>query len=339
VAKTAVDESADAITSLEMKNMRNRSAHRVPASYGSLLGLGALAALLAPLAVACSAKSAAPFPDVTSFCASKAQAECQIATTCGFTSSTDCQTAREALCNQDANDAATSGSHTRKYTQANAAACIGLVNSVYGNNATTIPFAELVGPGSVGDVCERVFSGVAGFNDPCQSSYDCADTSEICAPVLPGSTALVCAKPTMIVAGALCQDPGDQCATDTYCAMASANVGFTCTASLQEGQSCASAPCVSAQRCEVTATGQTCEPRVEANQPCTSNDDCAPEAPYCDPYVGNLCEKGLSFATQAPDCKGFEPGGNTIGVNDDASAPSVNATVPVSATDASSSAD
>ena len=37
---------------------------------------------------------------------------------------------------------------------------------------------------------------------------------------------------------------------------------------------------------------------------------CVPAAPYCDPYVGNQCELGLSFATDAPDCLGFVGGGS-----------------------------
>jgi hypothetical protein len=257
----------------------------------------------------CSSKSAAPYPDVTSFCAAKAQAECQIAATCGSTSPTACETAREALCNEDAAQAAMTGSGTRKYTQANAPACIAKANDVYGNNVTQIPFASLVGPGSVTDVCEHVFAGVSAFNAPCQTDYDCADVTDICVPVLPGSTDLVCATATPVAAGKFCQDPGSQCADDTYCTMASANGGYTCVAEAQEGAPCADAPCVDTARC----VSGTCEPRATANEPCTTNDDCSPDAPYCDPYVGNLCEKGLSFATQAPDCKGFESAsGSTV---------------------------
>jgi len=272
------------------------------------------------VAAGCSAKSSAPFPDVTSFCTAKAQAECQIASTCGFTSATDCETQRESVCNADANDAASTGSRTRKYTQANAPACIDRVNGLFGNNASMIAFKDLVGPGSLTDVCEHVFSGSAAFNEPCQSPYDCADGNDECVPVSPGSPALVCAPPTKVAIGALCQNAGSVCDTDTYCAP-STTVAATCMKSMQEGQSCATVPCVSAQRCEATgATGHTCEPRVAENQPCTTNDDCLAAAPYCDLYAGNVCRPGLSFGFGSADCSGFAPGGAvTTGTGPDAS--------------------
>ena len=267
----------------------------------------ALAALAGILVAACSAKSSAPYPDVIGFCTAKAQAECQVASTCGI-DPTACQTQRVSLCNADANTAASTGSHTRKYTQANAPACIDALNAAYANGNAKVLFAHLVGRGSITDVCERVFSGGAGQNDSCQSPYDCTGDN-ICSPVLPGSTSFVCAAPTQVSAGGFCQNPGSVCAADTYCAMPTASGGYTCTPAKQEGEPCDAAPCVSTERCEATgATGHTCEPRVAADKPCTTSDDCAPAAPYCDPYVGNICTTGLSFATHAPDCKGFETG-------------------------------
>jgi hypothetical protein len=294
---------------------------RVHMRIRSSIGVAAVAAVLV---TGCSAKSSAPYPDVTSFCTAKAQAECQISATCGFPSPTDCETARAALCNTDANEAATTGSRTRKYTQANAPKCVDAINSVFGNNASKVSYAQLVGPGSVTDFCERVFSGTTAFNQPCQSSYDCADSADECVPVSPGLTSLICAPPTKVGPGDLCQNAGDVCTDDTYCAP-SATVAATCAPSMQEGQSCETAPCVSAQRCETLGSGPTCEPRVEAAGSCATSDDCAPGAPYCDPYVNNKCELGLSFATEAPDCIGFAAGGaaSAAGTGDDAGAVTV----------------
>jgi hypothetical protein len=302
----------------------------------SSIGVAAVAAVAAVLVTGCSAKSSAPYPDVTSFCTAKAQAECQISATCGFPSATDCETARAALCNTDANQAATTGSHTRKYTQANAPKCIDAINSAFGNNASKVSYMQLVGAGSVTDFCERVFSGTAAFNQPCQSSYDCADSTDECVPVSPGLTTLICAPITKVGSGDLCQNAGDVCADDTYCAP-STTVAATCAPSMQEGQSCATAPCVSAQRCETLTAGPTCEPRVEAAGSCTTSDDCASGAPYCDPYVGNKCEQGLSFATEAPDCIGFAAGGaaTAAGTGDDAGVSVAVADAGAAVTDAS----
>jgi hypothetical protein len=279
--------------------MRNGSALGIGASW---LGFSTAAAIALS---GCSAKSSAPYPDVTSFCTAKAQAECQIAATCGFTSPTDCVTQRTSICNDDANQAASTGSHTRKYTQANAPACIDRVNGLYGNNASMIAYNDLVGPGSLTDVCERVFSGSAAFNQSCQSTYDCADSHDECVPISPGSMALVCAPTTKVAAGALCQNAGSVCETDTYCAP-STTVAPSCMASMQEGQSCETVPCVSSQRCLATGvTGHTCEARVAENQPCTTSDDCLSAAPYCDPYANNVCRPGLSFGFGSFDCTGF----------------------------------
>jgi hypothetical protein len=46
-----------------------------------------------------------------------------------------------------------------------------------------------------------------------------------------------------------------------------------------------------------------------------SNDDCAPAAPYCDAYAGHICTVGLTFATGALDCHGYEATGADAGVD------------------------
>lgn len=285
--------------------------------------VGALAGVAVAMAagVACAPKKSAPYPDVESFCNAKAQAECQIATTC-LIEATDCEAERASLCNADATSATASG--TRDYTQGNAQACIDALDAVYGNGATKVSFAQLEGMGSVSDICERVFSGNAGMNEPCQSSYDCTGDN-ICASVTPGVSSgdggagpYVCAPPGAPIAeGQFCTTPGSTCVTDSYCAVKPGSAA-TCVPAMQENQPCntVTAPCVSAQRCESQAgvTGQTCEPRVALGQPCQTSDDCAPAAPYCDPYVGNLCTPGLSFAAGAPDCKAFESGDAGVSV-------------------------
>ena len=277
----------------------------------SLIGTGLALAIVGATAGACSLKSSAPFPDVASFCKAKATAECQVASTCGILHPDDCQTARVALCNKEATEAMASG--TREYVQGNAQACIDLLNAsnVYGGNNSKILFAQLEGKGSVADVCGRVFSGHAAANEPCATAYDCAD-GNICSPVQPGSTTLVCAPQVPKDKGSFCSDPGSTCAADTYCTMPSQGGGYQCVAAKEEGQACdATTPCIGTERCaSAGGSGQTCEARVGADESCATNDDCAPSAPYCDPFVGNLCAAGLSFATLAPDCSSYRGAGD-----------------------------
>jgi hypothetical protein len=273
-----------------------------------VVGVGAGVGLVAALAVGCMAKKSAPYPDVTSFCDAKAEAECQIAMTC-LIPPDQCKVTRAADCNSDAMTATANGTGSRKYTQDNAQACIDALNSAYGNGNTSVSFATLEGKGSIADICGRVFSGNSSMNQPCQSSYDCTGDL-ICAPVMPGSTSLVCAASVTVKEGEFCATPGSTCATDSYCALPSAGAAYECEVAQSEDQTCdpVTEPCVSADRCVSAGTGQACEPRVSLGQACQSNDDCAPGAPYCDPYV-NKCTPGQSFAAGAADCAGFEPGG------------------------------
>jgi hypothetical protein len=271
---------------------------------------------MAALAAGCAAKKPAPYPDVQSFCDAKAQAECQIATTC-LVDPSECQAQRASVCNADAETATVHGTGSRKYTQANAQACIDAVNAAYGGGNTQVSFAKLFGQGSITDTCERVFAGNSSMNQPCESSYDCTG-SLICAPVSPGSAPAdggvgpsVCAPIVTVQEHGFCSTPGSTCATDLYCAVPTAGSAAECVPAQMESQPCdpVTLPCVSTQRCQATgATGQTCEPRAKLGQPCQTNGDCVPDTPYCDPYLGK-CTPGQSFASGAADCAGFRATG------------------------------
>jgi hypothetical protein len=253
-------------------------------------------------AAACSSKSSSPFPEVTSFCAAKAKAECQVAAICAIDEAT-CEQSRSQLCETDAVNATSAGSRT--YDSGKAQACIDALNGAYGNNNSKVTFAQLVGPGSITDTCERVFAGAGAQGASCRTSYDCSNDL-ICAPTVPGSMAFSCANQVQKNQNDFCEDPGSTCASDTYCAKQSSGA-YQCKPAAQTGQACsATTPCVSAQRC----LGGTCEARARSGGKCTTNDDCGSDAPYCDPYAGNICTLGLTFATGATDCKAFEPGSN-----------------------------
>ena len=272
-----------------------------------VVGVGAGVGLIAALAAGCVAKNPAPYPDVQSFCNAKAQAECQIASTC-LVDANSCQAQRASVCNADADAATANGTGMRKYTQANAQRCIDDLNAAYGGGSTQVSFAQL---GKITNDCERVFAGNSSMNQPCESSYDCTGDL-ICAPVIPGTDTAdggmgpsVCAASVAVDPGGFCSAPGSTCPTDSYCTTPAANSAPTCQPAKQQGQACDTAPCVSSQRCQsIGVTGMTCEPRATLGHDCMTNGDCVPDAPYCDPNV-DKCTKGQSFATGAEDCKEF----------------------------------
>src|SRR5262249_47004630 len=152
--------------------------------------------------------------------------------------------AREKICNDAATTATAPG--TRVYTQGNAQACIDKVHGAFG--APVVKLADLVGDGSIDDVCERVFVGNADKNKPCSNDYDCAG-GRVCAPVQPGSGQFVCADKSPKNLGDFCSDPGSQCATGSYCAMTMTGAP-QCTARGAVGASCGStSPCLENLRC------------------------------------------------------------------------------------------
>jgi len=267
---------------------------KTPNSIALLLG----AATIGWVDGGCS-PPASPYPDVTSFCAAKAKAECQVALVCAIDQGA-CAEYRAGLCEQDAANAIASG--IRVYDSANVPACLAVLNAAYGNESSKILFNQLFGSGSITDLCERVFSGGVPKNGSCESDYDCSQ--DLICSLPPGATMSICAPATDLTAGAYCSDPGSVCPTDTYCS----NSGgpYECQPSAEAGAPCSSAPpCVSTERC----VSGVCTTRAAVGQACATNDDCSPEAPYCDPNAGNICTIGLTFAVGSSDCKAYLPGG------------------------------
>ncbi len=248
---------------------------------------------------ACMPTAANPLADVSGFCQAKAKAECQVTAVCAIEPDV-CAPYRASLCNADATSATASG--VRKYVLGNAQACLDALNTAYGSGSSKVLYSQLVGPGSITDTCERVFSGSATTAESCESDYDCANEG-ICAPVAPGATEMVCAP--QVAAVQLCANPGSVCPTNTYCALQPTGAA-ECVAAAAAGQACgASMPCVSDQRC-----GEgTCVDRVGPGGACVTSADCGATDPYCDPNAGSICTIGLTFATGADDCRAYEPSG------------------------------
>jgi hypothetical protein len=259
---------------------------RIPffAGFGSLV--------TATIAAACTV-SPPPPPDgtTTEFCADYAKAICQISATCVFDASA-CTTFQTAQCMTNVANAETGA---RQYNQPNGKACIDALNAngAYGGNPTTISAASLA---SISAICDKAVVGNVASDKPCTGDNDCSGTL-VCAPY---GTGKLCAAVVQKNLGDICGDPGDECQGDSYCAM-QAGAAPQCVATPTAGQPCsATIPCGTSDRCQ----SGTCQARAGLLAACTTNDDCGPTAPYCDPYAGK-CTPGLSFALGSTDCNGI----------------------------------
>jgi hypothetical protein len=225
------------------------------------------------------------------FCAQKADKECQVPTAkCGNVTKAACVAQRQALC---LTVVAASKTAPRVFKPGNVPACVAKASATYAK--TTITPADLA---DLDNVCAYVFQG--NSTTACTVKYDCAGgvDSKICDK---GQ----CSVKTVKNKTAGCANPGEVCnPADSYCANAPGAASPTCLPKAAQSEPCsASIPCVPAMRCD-GVTG-TCVPRAMATESCTVSDDCATAAPFCDPYIGNKCDLGLSFAPGADACSAF----------------------------------
>ena len=95
----------------------------------------------------------------------------------------------------------------------------------------------------------------------------------------------LCAPKVTKNSGDLCGNPGEICNTGSFCMMNGAT--YMCMARVASGMACntSTPPCLESLRC----------------------------ASYCDPYAGNKCDPGLSFAVGAPVCNDFGGSGSGPG--------------------------
>jgi len=254
-----------------------------------LVGVGALG-------TGCG-KSDSP-PTVASFCAQKAEKECGtkdkgVAHDCLATLSV-CTTTRAAACMA----IATQQSLTYPLRADAIANCLSKTEAAY-SQPTITPALRA----AADDACARVFSGMnkGRPTDPaCTSTADC-DTGLIC-------DRTICAAPVTVAANARCNNPGETCPATQYCA--GVYPQQICTDKKAAGTACdAVTPCLDTLRC----VNAVCADRVGLRGACITDADCAPTAPYCDPYNGNECFQGFSPASAGGtnECVNF--GGPTPG--------------------------
>jgi len=251
--------------------------------------------LLAALGFGCGGGETAT---VSSFCEQLAAKECgsKAATNCNVAAAA-CKTTRMAACTAWTTTVQAAFPTTRSFTSGNIGACLNKVGAIYDKS----PIAP-ADKAEADDACQRVFSGSKKKNEVCASDYECG-SGLICDP-----TFLVCAQKTSVQLKA--QDPcggapGAYCSAGLYCSMPAGLTLKVCVAKKAMGEVCDAAnPCAESLRCD--AATATCKKRADINEACTTDSDCLPTSPYCDPYFTPLtCDVGFIPARLAPECKIF----------------------------------
>jgi hypothetical protein len=213
------------------------------------------------------------------FCEEYARIECsKVAAFCSFNPA-NCEPSRLSICIATARTLK-SGGH--QFNPGNTDRCLKKLEEAY--RVLPISAAMLK---DVDDQCTRVFEGTAKPAEACVADYDCAD-------------GLICDKGRcgalkVVASGAGCANIGEVCPKGEYC---TANSGiFLCTRRQQQGMACSPAqPCVENLRCR-----DTCVPRLDIQDMCSSDDDCL--SGYCNRYVTTrTCGLGLTFSPESPSC-------------------------------------
>jgi hypothetical protein len=245
---------------------------------------------LASFVAGCGGGSSSPITE-DDFCQQKAEKECQVSARCG-TGLPACVTQRKAKCLAVV---AMTKTAKRVFTPTNVAGCVNKAGSVYAQQ--TIAPSDLA---ALDDICGFVFQGTS--TDVCTVKYECAGgvNSKICDK---GQ----CKAQIVTNKGQGCANAGQVCAAGSYCAddPATATVGdLVCVGKAAQSAACSTdIPCQEMFRCD--GITNTCAARLASGDSCTSNDDCAVATPYCDPYIGNKCDQGLSFAAGAAACSDY----------------------------------
>jgi hypothetical protein len=254
--------------------------------------------LLGLFAAACGSKVGDKYPTIDTFCEAKAQEECQVAPRCAVTVEACIQDRASGCVTASLTTIQTTG---RTYVPANAQACLDVVNRIYASGLVPPTETDVTRSGSMAEVCAQVFLGSADKNQGCSVDADCM-FGRMCAAAIVGTTTRVCADPVPKLEGEFCADPGSVCTSGTFCSTIQG--APICQKKAALGESCSlTFPCTEALRCD--GLGR-CSERMPAGASCASNDDCAAEAPMCDPAAGFVCDIGLSFAPPpSTACSGY----------------------------------
>ncbi|MDB4933135.1 MAG: hypothetical protein JWP87_107 [Labilithrix sp.] len=230
--------------------------------------------------VACSSVEDDKLGSSDSFCSEKAAAECSnLAGVCGA-SDPVCNEKRKNICNTAASAATAQG---RSYRAEAAQACLDKINEIFKEKVIS---GE--GDAQVTKTCERVYGGTIAENGPCTQSFQC-EGALIC-------DRGICIAESPVALKGQCNNAGQVCEKGTYC-QAQGGTKF-CVEKNSIGDTCGpDAPCLEDLLCD-----KTCNLKIKGGEACSTDDECAPEAPYCD-TLQKKCRPKYQAGTAA--CKEY----------------------------------
>lgn len=242
--------------------------------------------LLAAIGVSCGGGDS-PLTE-SDFCAQKADRECEAVRTRCVSMASDCKTVRKVTCQEFAARQQMQPSVAdRPFRPEFAQDCLNKTSETY-KQPTVTPADRLV----MELACARVFSGKKKDGDidtSCTNDFMC-DVSQIC-----DTEFGQCAPKKVVGAGAGCNNPGEVCPAEEYCAGSPRD----CTARRTSGMSCdAVNPC----RDDFQCMSGFCAQKVAFGFSCGQDSDCQLDAPYCDPFNGNICLPGFIPSPGITEC-------------------------------------
>jgi hypothetical protein len=251
------------------------------------LAVAVASGVVASLAAGCS--SSAPAITPADFCTQKATEECKyVQPVCepGGLSMASCISYRTNVCTQDYQSAINGG--RRVFNPGAVAACIAQIDSGYGSlvagSNETLLYSAITGPtgdtSTVDYVCESVFQGAIQQNGTCTTSYDCANSSDVCTPAAFGSSTDVCYTLNTVPDQSPCGNPGDVCVAGDSC-QKNSNGEPLCQAAASGSLGGVGASCKTDANCDPSSAG------------------------FCDIYAKSAtCQVGYNFG-YGYDCKAY----------------------------------
>jgi hypothetical protein len=222
------------------------------------------------LAVGCSTKNGAKYPDLSSFCNGRASAECnsEVLLACVIPSATTCIAKRQQLCMS----AAPAGTN---YNPSAAESCIAQVSAAYADARITLDESN-----AIDSACLPVFDGPGGPSASCQIDSNCMRSAGLRCVVSAASGGGVCLVPLAVQGGGSCAAANARCVTGFHCGPTA-----HCDIDAAVGEACSGPnPCGADLMC---SSGGTCVAKSADGSACASGDEC----------VHGICNKSMTSAT------------------------------------------
>jgi hypothetical protein len=256
-----------------------------PLARSLTLALSPVAAVVL-LASACS--NASPkYPDLTSFCAGVANAECNstVLLACAISTPDVCAGNEESAC----------AGRQPPGTSYNAAAGEGCVNAYAAAYADAkVTLAET---NNINQACVEVFEGVGIKNASCVADSDCQVGMGLRC-VMGSAGTSTCQVPQSVTGGGSCAAPDQQCVAGYHCgSTAHCDIDGAATDACS-----ATLPCGAGLMCDLAATNM-CIAKGADGSACTTGDQCANGiCSIAMSMASGLCVSQVTIAPDEPFC-------------------------------------